>query len=238
MITTAVLLAAGRGARLGALTAENPKPLLRIGVDSVIDRIVVALRDLGLTRIVVVTGHLAERIESHLGAAYRGLVQFARQDRPRGTADALRCAAGLLDPAEPFFLGWGDIVTSPEDYADVLAAWQEGADAIVGVNRLDDPSAGASVVLTPDWKVTALVEKPPPGEAPSTWNNAGLMVFSPAVWDHLGGLVASPRGELELTDGLNAMIAAERVVRAAEVLGPWFDIGTPKSLAAAREVYG
>lgn len=237
MITTAVVLAAGRGTRLGALTAENPKPLLRIGVETVIDRIVVALRDAGITRIIVVTGHLADRIESHLSSAYGDLVVFARQPDPRGTADALGCAAEHLDTAAPFFLGWGDIVTSPDDYADVLAAWIDPTDALLGVNPVDDPSPGAAVELSEDWRVTAIVEKPPAG-SPSGWNNSGLMVVGPAVWDHLETLEESDRGELEIPDAITAMIASGRVVRATEVMGPWFDIGTPESLEAARSLYG
>ncbi len=82
MIRTAVLLAAGRGSRLGGLTADLPKAMLPIGPTTVIDRAVISLQDAGIQRLVVVTGHLAERLETHL-APSRG-VELVRQIEPLG----------------------------------------------------------------------------------------------------------------------------------------------------------
>src|ERR1700685_3787941 len=62
-ITTAVLLAAGRGKRLGALTADTPKPILDIAGSPLISHIVDALVGAGLTNFIVVTGYLSEQIE-------------------------------------------------------------------------------------------------------------------------------------------------------------------------------
>jgi NDP-sugar pyrophosphorylase family protein len=62
-ITTAVLLAAGRGKRLGALTADIPKPLLDIAGAPLISHIVDALISGGLTRFIIVAGYRPEQIE-------------------------------------------------------------------------------------------------------------------------------------------------------------------------------
>ncbi len=58
------------------------------------------------------------------------------------------------------------------------------------------------------------------------------------IWDRLERLAPSVRGELELTEAIAALIEDGCRVVAADVLGPWFDIGTPESLAAANSVYG
>src|ERR1700724_574466 len=62
-ITTAVLLAAGHGKRLGDLTAKTPKPLLDIAGSPLISHIVDALVGAGLTNFIVVSGYLSEQIE-------------------------------------------------------------------------------------------------------------------------------------------------------------------------------
>ncbi len=64
---TAVVLAAGRGTRMGALTADTPKPLLEVGGRPILERILLGLRAARIERVIVVTGHLGDRIEEAFG---------------------------------------------------------------------------------------------------------------------------------------------------------------------------
>ena len=65
-ITTAVLLAAGTGTRLQPLTLDAPKCLTEVGGIPILQRLVENLREQGFKRLVVVTGHLGDRIEEYL----------------------------------------------------------------------------------------------------------------------------------------------------------------------------
>jgi len=235
MIEHGVVLAAGRGTRLGAVTEEIPKPMLSVGGSTVIGRVIDALVTAGIGDIVVVTGHLAARIEAELATQYSAVARFVRQSAPLGTGHAVALARTALPDRAPFFLGWGDVVTTAADYRLVLDAWAPGRDAVVGTVWDDDPSSGAAVTVSSGGIVTSIVEKPP--RRAGGWNSAGLMVLPPAIWDHVVDLEPSPRGELEFTGALAALCGAGGV-HAVELGGPWFDVGTPDGLAAARGQYG
>jgi UDP-N-acetylglucosamine diphosphorylase / glucose-1-phosphate thymidylyltransferase / UDP-N-acetylgalactosamine diphosphorylase / glucosamine-1-phosphate N-acetyltransferase / galactosamine-1-phosphate N-acetyltransferase len=233
-IETAVLLAAGRGTRLGTLTDAIPKPLLEVGGRPIIVRIVEGLIRAGIRRFAVVTGYRAEQIEYELGnGAQAGVsMTYFRQAEPDGTARALALARPLLGEQQ-FFFGWGDILVRPENYRAVIKAGRL-ADAAIAVNEMDDLSAGGAVYLDGAGLVTRLVEKPAPGTSATRWNNAGFGVLGPEAWPFIDALQPSPRGEYELPAAIDAMAEAGLRIRAVPIEGPWFDIGTPESLAAAR----
>lgn len=238
MIEKAVLLAAGRGTRLGALTEATPKPLLAVGGRPIIVRILDGLVRAGISDVLIVTGYLGEEIEYELGnGAESGLrVQYARQEHLEGTARALALARDFIG-SDAFFAGWGDIVVRPENYRRIVRA-ANLADAVVAVNEVDDPTDGAAVYVREDGTVERIVEKPARGTSSTRWNQAGLFVFGPQIWSAIDALQPSPRGEYELTEAVAALVASGLRVAATPIEGPWFDIGTPESLAAAREEFG
>lgn len=236
MIDQAVVLAAGRGTRLGVLTDLTPKPLLEVGCAPLVDRVLCGIRSAGVSKAVVVVGYLAERVIAHL-ADFEGLdIEFVHQDEPLGTGHAIGLAEQRLSLA-PFVFAWADIIVEPATYGRVVAgAW--GADGVLGVNRVAEPSAGAAVTLDEAGWVTSIVEKPKPGVSQTNWNNAGIGVLGPEIWAHIAQLSQSERGELELTGALEGLLAGGQKLRAVPVVEPWFDIGTPANLQAAQRAYG
>lgn len=232
MIDHGVVLAAGRGTRLGSLVDEIPKPLLEVGGRPLIDRIIGALMHNGVSRLTIVTGYLAATLEHHVAAKWGGDVGFVRQEERRGTAHALSLARDECGD-RPFVLAWADIALSGKGYGAVIRGGRPGDDVVLGVNWMDDPSEGAAVVFDDDGLVSSIIEKPG-SPSPSHWNNAGIMVCAPSIWAHVDAVDPSDRGELELTDAIQTLIAAGGRVRAVRLGGPWFDIGTRHGLDAAR----
>lgn len=238
-IDTAVVLAAGRGTRMGALTAATPKPLLPVAGEPIIARVLRGLARGGVRRAVVVTGYLGARIEAALGDGRAlGLsLTYRRQETPDGTARALLQVEDLVAGA-PFALSWGDILVPIAFYAELLDGFaRRPCDACIAVNAVDDPWRGAAVYVDADWRVERLEEKPPRGTSTTGWNNAGVMALAPVALDYARRLAPSPRGEYELPQAVAQMVRDGRVVRAAPVRGPWSDVGTPADLAAAQTLF-
>jgi dTDP-glucose pyrophosphorylase len=239
----AVLLAAGRGTRLGSLTAKRPKPLLEVAGKPLIAHIVGGMIKSGLREFVVVTGHLAKQLEQWcitFATQNPGVtIQTTRQQHLNGTAGAMLSARSLLTREDRFMFGWGDILMDGSNYPRFAAASQRAdCDLLLAVNDIDDPWRGAAAYVDSEKRVTRLVEKPPRGTSFTRWNCAGLFSASQSLFDYLDRLAPSSRGELELPQAIAAMIAAGRTVRAFEVQGFWSDVGTTDDLAAARVHFG
>ena len=238
MVKRGILMAAGRGTRLGELTARFPKPMLEVAGAPIISHILRGLAGQGLEEVVIITGHCAELLEQGLGdGAALGLkLRYLRQPQPpQGTARALELARELLEP-EPFFFGWGDILVSADNYGRILSA-AAGRDAVLGVNAVDDPWAGAAVTVDQEGRVRKIVEKPPRGTSATPWNNAGLGVLGPSIWPLVDRLRPSARGEYELPQAMAALVDSGADVGAVPVEGPWFDIGTAEDLRTARREF-
>ena len=234
--TTAVILAAGRGTRMGALTATIPKPLLPLHGRPIIEHIITGLCRAGVRDLVIVTGYLGEHIEAHLGDGARLGVRIAyrRQARPDGTARALLLARDAVGE-QPFVVSWGDVIVDPDNYAALLAEFRRvPCDVLLTLNATDDPWRGAAVYVDDAWRVTQLVEKPPRGSSRTPWNNAGVFVATAALWSYAERLELSARGEYELPQAIAAMVAGGCVVRALPLRGAWSDLGTPEDLVAAE----
>jgi len=238
MIRRAVILAAGRGKRLGALTADRPKPLLAVRGRPLLEWIIVGLRDEGLSEFLCVVGYLGDRIREYFGTgARRGVrMDYVEQGGRHGTGAALQLGRSFAGD-EPVVMSYGDILTDPRHYAALLGrARGAHADAVMGINRLPDVSAGAAVLLEGD-RVTGIIEKPPPDAGLSDWNQAGVTAFGPAIWQVHDDLPLTPRGEYELTEGIAMLIRQGSDVRAVRFDGFWSDVGTPEALEEAERLW-
>jgi dTDP-glucose pyrophosphorylase len=238
-IDTAVVLAAGRGSRMGALTAATPKPLLTVAGRAIAARILAGLGRAGVRRAVVVTGYLGDQVEAALGdgRALGVALSYRRQPTPDGTARALLLAEPLIGGV-PFVVSWGDILVPTAFYATFLDAFaRQPCAAQLAVNAVDDPWRGAAVYVGEHGRVQRLEEKPPRGASTTGWNNAGIMAFAPSVFDYARRLAPSARGEYELPQAVAQMVRDGCDVRAVAVPGPWSDVGTAADLAAAQAVF-
>jgi NDP-sugar pyrophosphorylase family protein len=241
-IRSAILLAAGRGTRLGAATAHTPKPLLEVAGAPLVEHIAGALADAGIERFAIVTGYLAEQVEAWCAGFARRharlLVEPIRQRELNGTAGAILSARRFVEGEACFIFGWGDVLMDRANYGRfVERAGADDFDLLLAVNRVRDPYAGAAVYLTPDLRVERLVEKPARGTSKTNWNNAGLFASGASLLDYAARVTPSARGERELPQAISAMIADGKVVRAVEMRGFWSDVGTPEDLDAARRLF-
>jgi len=241
-VRKAVLLAAGRGKRLGALTERMPKPMLEVAGKPLLAHIVDALAVNGIREIAIVAGHLATYIEEW-GATWsrahpETCLAILHQAELNGTAGAMLLARDFIADEDAFIFGWGDILMDVENYARfVHAARTESYDLMLSVNRVRDPWRGGAVYVDAGMRVERLVEKPAQGTSTTHWNNAGVFASTTLLFEYIAKLQPSPRGELELPEAMAMMIEDGCEVRAIDVRGFWSDVGTPEDLESARKLF-
>lgn len=223
----AMILAAGRGTRLGALGRRTAKALVEIDGEPLLARQLRYLAGEGVERAVINASHLAEQIELFAGSLSGGIeLEVVREPEPLGTAGGVLNALPLLGP-EPLLVLYGDVIAR-EPLAP-LGELQErlGAVATLAIYESDDASQKGVVELSGDL-VTAFHEKDP--ARTSGWVNAGVYVVAPD-W------VAGCDGEPPLDFGHDlfpAALAQGRWIGAHRLREPVLDIGTPEDLERAR----
>lgn len=226
----AVILAGGRGTRLGSLTANVPKPMIPVAGRPILERIVLHLVGVGIRRVVISVGYLAEVIEEHFGdgSAFGCSIEYVREDpeRPLGTGGPLALVQELTGPPrEPLLLLNGDLVA---DFpVDDLLHHHEETDAIVTMSywqhRHEVPYGVLD--LSSDGRVVGLIEKPV-----ASWPiNAGIYVLDPTILPRIPSDIHYP-----VTDLIADCLQRGETVSAVEIDGEWHDVGQPEQLRRAR----
>jgi NDP-sugar pyrophosphorylase family protein len=108
----AVILAAGQGTRIGSLTYNRPKVMLQVANKPILEHIICSARDTGIHEFVIVVGYHSETIKEYFGdgTSFGVNIQYALQEKQRGTADAVRAAEAYVD--KRFIVFNGDIIVS------------------------------------------------------------------------------------------------------------------------------
>lgn len=211
-----MLLAAGRGDRMGALTATQPKPLLAIGGRALIEHHVVRLAKSGIDEIVINLSYRGAQIRACLGDGSRYGVSIAYSEEgepPLETGGGIVQASSLLG-SEPFVLVNSDVFTD-FDFRRLVA--QPRRATLVLVPNPDHNPCG-------DFGLDAagLVSAEPP-----LMTYAGIAVFDPRMFAGL------QPGRRPLKPLLDAAIA-RRELHGLAFGGLWLDVGTPERLERAR----
>jgi len=230
-INKAVILAAGRGTRMRELTAELPKPMIKVRGKPVLQYIVEGLRNAGVSDLLLVVGYRADAVRGFFGdgSHYKVTIQYTTQTVQDGTGRVVDLARDFVRN-RPFVLAYGDILVDPENYESLIDLPNE-VEGMLTVTRGEDVSKGGAVFVDDEMRVVDLREKPKPGEPTSQWYNAGLYAFHSTIFDFITKLKPSPRGEYELTDAVRDLACSGKKVKALELTGTWADVRDPEILA-------
>jgi UDP-N-acetylglucosamine diphosphorylase / glucose-1-phosphate thymidylyltransferase / UDP-N-acetylgalactosamine diphosphorylase / glucosamine-1-phosphate N-acetyltransferase / galactosamine-1-phosphate N-acetyltransferase len=230
-IDKAVILAAGKGTRMRELTADLPKPMIKVRGKPVLQYIVEGLRDAGVRKFLIVVGYRADVVQDFFGdgSRYKIEVQYTTQEKQDGTGRVVDLAKSFSGNA-PFILAYGDILVDATNYKRIVDL-ADDVEAIISVTRGEDVSKGGAVFVNDRMELVDLREKPKPGEPTSPLYNAGLYAFRASIFDFTAKLKPSPRGEYELTDAICELAQSGRKVQALELTGDWADVRDPEVLA-------
>jgi len=233
-IDRAVLLAGGKGTRMGAITEEMPKPLLPVRGKPLLEHIMDRLVEAGIRRFLVVVGFQAEQIERHF-AKWKLPVEFRVQEPVNGTGLAARLAKEFAG-GEPFLLSFGDCLCSAAEYVRCLAILRDNpaTAAVLAAKDIADPWLGAAI-YEHGGRISRNIEKPPKGSSTTRWGSAGFYGFRSVIFEYLEKLTPSVRNEYEITSAFELMLADGLELRISPVEGNWRDVGRPEDLAAVNE---
>lgn len=227
----ALLLAGGFGTRLRPLTLTRPKPMLPVYNRPHIAHVLDLLLRHGVHEAVLLTSYLAATFD-YLAeeAADAGMdLEVSQEQEPLGTAGALKHAQAFVGD-ETFLVFNGDVLTDVDVGGLVDFHRDRDAEATILLTPVEDPSIYGVVPTDDEGRVTAFVEKPPPGEAPTNLINAGMYVLEPSVLDRI------PAGEpwsIERATFPELVADGARLFASASD-SYWIDIGTPEKYLQAN----
>ncbi|MFA9459325.1 sugar phosphate nucleotidyltransferase [Thiohalorhabdus methylotrophus] len=177
----AVIMAGGQGSRLRPLTEGIPKPMIPILGRPMMEYILEAVRDAGITDILVTLHYRPNLIQDYFGdgSDWGVNIDYAIEENPLGTAGSVKNGAHFLD--DTFLIISGDALM---DYdLGALMDYHARSEALVTfcLARVQDPSEFGIVVTGDDGRVQRFQEKPGPSEVFTDTVNTGIYVMDPRV---------------------------------------------------------
>ena len=209
------------------LTANRPKVMLPIANRPIVEHLLLELREAGIGEFIFIVGYCDEQVRSYFSAGEKWGVSIAYSDQRKqlGTADAIRQVGGMVDGN--FIVVNGDVVVDRVDIEKLMT----GKHNTMSVIEVKDPR-GLGMVEIAGGKVVNIHEKTE--NPPSVMANAGLYLFTPAVFDAIERTEKSPRGEYEITESLKILMQSGDGLYCQE-LRSWLDLSYPWDLLAANE---
>lgn len=237
-VRKAVFPAAGLGTRFLPATKAIPKEMLTVVDRPLIQYAVEEAREAGIEQMIFVTGpgkgaledhfDIAPDLEATLAARGKslemlegtrfppGAIVSVQQHEPLGLGHAVWCAREIVGD-EPFAVLLPDdlMVGRPGCLFQMVEAYERHGGNIVCAQEVPRERTESYGIIEPgaqDGRVTevkGLVEKPSPGDAPSTLAVVGRYILQPEIMAILGRLGQGAGGEIQLTDGMAALIGTQ-----------------------------
>lgn len=215
----AVVLAAGKGTRLGEVTKNFPKPMIKIKEKPILQIIIENLKKYNIEEIILVVNYNKEKIINYFGdgSKFGVKIRYVVQEKLLGTADALRYVEPYINE-DYFLLIYGDL------YFDfrIIPIIVERNSPMMCIKKVENPERFGAVRIEGN-KVVEIFEKSK--ELKSNFVNTGIYILPKEIFSEIKNTKISKRGEYELTDSIQQLID-KGVEFNFVVLNRWFDIGT------------
>ena len=221
-----LVLAGGRGARLGALTEKTPKPLLKIGGKPLLEILLTRLALQGIKRIFISIHYLGAEIKAAFGDGEKlGMeITYLEEQQPLGTAGSLGLLQDL-DFEQPLIITNADLIHNLDFRALLDFHCSHGFDFTLTTAK-HITSIPFGVVKVENSQVKSIEEKPTREE----FVNAGIYVIDPKF---LSKVPLNKR--LEMTDFIEVLLSENCRVGAFSIEGYWEDIGDPATLRSVNK---
>ena len=210
-----MIFAAGFGRRMGALTADRPKPLLEALGKPLIDHAIELGRAAGVDRIVSNAHYRADLLVPHLEA--KGIAVSHERSRILDTGGGLKQARPMLGSGPVFTLNSDAVWTGTNPLDTLAAAWRPGMQALL----LLVPQPDSDFAIGPDARLTRK----------GGWRYTGAQIIDAAVLDEIDEEVFSLNRAWDVIAACGGLFGCIHA-------GGWCDVGRPEGLEEARALVG
>ncbi|UOO82682.1 UTP--glucose-1-phosphate uridylyltransferase GalU [Uruburuella testudinis] len=266
-IKKAVFPVAGMGTRFLPATKASPKEMLPIVDKPLIQYAVEEAVEAGCTEMVFITGRNKRSIEDHFDKAYELETELAQRNKDQllahvqdilpseitclyirqaealGLGHAVLCARAAVND-EPFAVILADdLIDAPKGaLKQMVDIYNQTGNSVLGVETVDPSQTGSYGIVEVEAlknyrRITNIVEKPKPEEAPSNLAVVGRYILTPRIFDLLTNLPRGAGNEIQLTDGIARLLDHEFVLAHA-FEGTRYDCGSKIGYLEATLAYG
>lgn len=229
----AIIPVAGVGTRLRPHTYTQPKPLIPVAGKPIIFFIIDQLVAVGVTEFVFIIGHLGDKIEVEVTAAYPELDKtFIVQNHRSGIAHAIWIAKDTFEESEQILIILGDTIVD-----DDIKQFVDSPKSCFGVKKVNDPREFGIAEFNDVGEVVRVVEKPQipiSNMALVGWYKiTDVKALLTAIQYNLENKITT-YGEYQLTDAIMRMIETQHQFKAIPIKN-WFDCGKREILLLTNE---
>jgi len=231
-----IILHGGHGTRLRPLTHTGPKQLLPIANKPMSQYCLEAMKDAGITEIVIIIGGTApEKVQEYYGTGEKFGVKitYVKQDEPRGISHAISLCEDFIDK-EKFLVFLGDNILKKSLSDFVKEFEQSNADATILLCEVPNPTQFGIADVNNNGMIKKIMEKPK--NPPSNLAVTGIYFLTPKIFEIIRRLKPSWRNELEITDALQMLMEEGNKITHHIVTDYWKDTGTPNDIIHANKV--
>lgn len=235
----AIILAAGRGSRLGNLTREVPKPLTLLAGKSLVEWQINALQVAGIQKINLVTGYAGDKLipygDGHIYNPYWATSNMVR---------SLMSVDSLLS-TQPYLISYGDIVYRSDIISDLL---DSSGDISITFDvdwwdlwsiRFIDPLSDAESFQHEHGRLLSIGERVS-DRALINGQYMGLLKFSPTGWlqvrNILAGLDSVSVDKLDMTSLLRFLLQQGITITVVPIHGGWVEVDNPSDIALYEHI--
>jgi len=220
----AVIMAGGKGLRLGSLTENIPKPLLQVGEKPIIQHNLDRLIYFGIDDFWITLNHMGEQIEEYLGNGEDRNIQidYVWEKEPLGTIGGI---SGIGNFQHDYILVTNSDLLTNLDYEHFFLEFLDNEADMAVVTIPYQVNIPYAVLETSNGNVIDLKEKP----SYTYYSNGGIYLMKRSVLDRI------PKNTpYNATDLMEQLIAEGNKVFSYPMLGYWLDIGNPEDFEKAQ----
>lgn len=237
----ALILAGGRGKRLGGVSNDKNKCMIEINGRPLIEYSLNCATQTAISEIIIVVGHKAEEIINTYGNRYNGkLIEYVIQSEQGGLVHAIECAKEAIGRAD-IMLMLGDELMINSRHQEMVDTFKRenlfGICGVVIVKNLDLIKKTYSVIQSEDNRIYRLIEKP--SKPMNNIMGTGNCIFKNEILSYIPQTpINQKRGEKELPDLIQCAIDEGNIAKYFEICNHYVNVNIPEEIKKAESYFG